>query len=777
MKFNMAKFDWQIKPETNIDASINELKKDGINFSPAFLRLCAIRGISTSKELIEKTDQKPQLYHDPFLLYEMEKSINRIQRAIELFEPILIYGDYDADGITSTLILYETLESIGANVHYYLPNRLTDGYGPNKTRWTELVDELELKLIITVDNGVAGFEAVDAMNELGVDCIITDHHELQSELPNAFSIIHPKHPQGNYPFGELSGAGVALKVVSALLGEVPTEAVELAAIGTVADMVSLTDENRTIVLSGLNLLKDSMRTGLQLLLQSEKVNFDNITSETIGFTIGPRLNAMGRLGDPTPALELLKTVDITEAEALLDLVNDKNKERQTLTKQITAEIEQRISQYESIPNIIIESDENWPAGVLGIAASRLVRKYQRPAIVFQYLKETDQYKGSSRSVSKVNIFEELTKQSELLTHFGGHSQAAGLTVDGDKWDEFTQNIHKAFEQHTKLLNEPEPISIDMELDIKDITLDFINEVNLLGPFGTDNPKPQFMVKDAHIKTMRRIGADKSHLKLALNQSNSASELQVIGFGKADQSIGLDSGGLISVVGELDVNEWNGNRLPQFMLEDLGIDGTQWIDYRSSKIHKDLLNIDKGLYVFSHQRIADYMAKQIKGESILLYENITEEDLSQFKKLIIMEPPIQLSQLKNVLGAQNWSEIYLGSFVQESKYMAGIPSRDEFVALYKWVYKKEQFNYKNEFENLAKLFNLHPVKLKGMFMMFLEAEFVTIKDGRLEFNKELQNNKIDLLNLKTFIQYKDEYESEALLNYQPLDTIKDFFEGN
>lgn len=773
----MAQFDWQIRPEFNRDASKSILDNNETTFSSTFLRLCSIRGITSSEELIEKTNQKPQLYHDPFLLFEMDKTIERIQKAIEEFEPILIYGDYDADGITSTLVMYETLETIGANVHYYLPNRLTDGYGPNKARWSELVNELDIRLIITVDNGVAGFEAVDAMNDIGVDCIITDHHELQSELPNAFSIIHPKHPSGQYPFPELSGAGVALKVVSALLGEVPTEAVELAAIGTVADMVSLTDENRTIVLSGLTLIKDSMRVGLQLLLQNEKVNLDNLTSETIGFIIGPRLNAVGRLGDPTPGLELLKTLDISEAESLLEIVNEKNRERKSITENITIEIENRMAQYDSIPNIIIEADKDWPAGVLGIAASRLVKKYQRPAIVFQYIEEKKQYKGSSRSVSKINIFEELVKQNEYLTHFGGHSQAAGLTIDEENWEDFKQSIHKSFEHYTELLNEPEPIVIDMPLSVNEMTIDFINEVNLLGPFGTDNPKPQFMVKDAHINTIRFIGADKNHVKLALKQTNSQAELQAIGFGKAEQAEGLENGSVVSVVGELDINEWNGNRLPQLMLKDMGVNGSQWLDYRSSKIHKDLLSIDKALYVFSHQPIADYMTKQLNGAPVVLYENVSEVNLAQYNNLIVMEPPIQLQQLKEIVNAQAWSKVYLGSFVQESKYMAGIPTREEFINLYKYVFAKQEFTYKTEFESITKSLNLHPVKLKGMFLMFLEAEFVTIKNGRLEFNKDATNNKIDLPHLKTFIQYESEYKSEALLNYQPLDAIKDYFEGN
>lgn len=776
MKFNMAKYDWQIKQATNSTISEVDLQNNGIDFSPAFLRLCATRNINSYQELIEKTDQKPQLYHDPFLLHDMDKAIDRIQQAIESFEGILIYGDYDADGVTSTLILYETLESIGANVHYYLPNRLTDGYGPNKERWEELVKELDIQLIITVDNGVAGFEAIDAMNEIGVDCIVTDHHELQDNLPNALAIIHPKHPQGNYPFKELSGAGVALKVATALIGEIPMEAIELAAIGTVADMVSLTDENRTIVLSGMNLMKETTRTGLELLLESEKVNLEDITTDTIGFIIGPRLNAVGRLGDATPALELLRTMDPNEAIKLLDLINDKNKERQQLTQQIIQDIEERISHYEDIPDVIVEADENWSAGVLGIAASRLVKKYQRPAILFQYLSDNEQYKGSSRSVSKINIFEELMKQRDYLTHFGGHSQAAGLTVASSDWSAFKESIEQEFLQYRELLEQPEPILIDMALDLQDISIKFIEEINLLGPFGTDNPKPNFIVQDATISSIRAIGADKTHLKLALRQEKQNAELQAIGFGKAQQATGLDNGSLVSVVGELSINEWNGNRLPQLMLEDIGIEGTQWLDYRSSTIHNDLYNVSEALYVFTHPKIASHMAEQLNSPHIALYEKLDEIELNQYKKLIIMEPPVHIDKLKDLINNYSWETIYLGSFIHESKYLAGLPTRDEFVNLYKWLYSKESMDYRNAFKELIQALNINPTKLKGMFRMFLEAEFVTIKNGRLEFNKEVQNSKIDIKNLKAFDQYKQEFESEALLNYQSLDTIKDFLKG-
>lgn len=776
MKYNLSKFNWDIKSTQETDKIAAQLKNDGIEYSPAFLRLCASRGIHTPEQLRQATDQQFQLFHDPFLLKDMDIAVERIQQAIETNEVILIYGDYDADGITSTLILYETLESIGAQVHYYLPNRLTDGYGPNTERWKSLIDEYGVQLFITVDNGIAGFETIREINQLNIDTIVTDHHELQSELPEAYAIIHPKHPLGNYPFAELSGAGVALKLASALLGEIPTEALELAAIGTVADMVDITDENRTIVLSGLNLMKDTLRIGLSLMLEGENISRDAITTDTIGFIIGPRLNAIGRLGDPTPALELFKTFDQVEAESLLSLVNEKNAERQGITKQITSEIDQKLKNYDQIPNIIIESDRLWPAGVLGIAASRLVNDYQRPTILFQYIEDKKQYKGSSRSVGKINIFEELSQQKELLSHFGGHSQAAGLTIAEENWGAFNENIQKQFDKYTQLLNEPELLEIDVPLDINVVDIDFIEEINQLSPFGTGNPKPKFMFKDSNVANIRKIGANGDHLKMLLNHQQGGS-LQTIGFGKAAQAQGIEEGTTISVVGELSINEWNGSRMPQLIIDDLGMSGSQWIDYRSSTIHPDLLILNEALYLFSHEKILNFMQNnQLKGKDAKLYTQVSSEDANQYKQLVVMEPPIELDDLKKLIQKYSWETIYIGSFVHESKYMAGLPSRQDFVKLYKELYKQPSFNYRESFSKLSKALNFHPVKLKAMFMMFLEAEFVTIENGWLELNKETSNTKVDLTELKTFSQYQNEYHSESLLNYQPLNKIKEFFEG-
>ncbi|XJS11524.1 single-stranded-DNA-specific exonuclease C-terminal domain-containing protein [Aerococcaceae bacterium WGS1372] len=240
---------------------------------------------------------------------------------------------------------------------------------------------------------------------------------------------------------------------------------------------------------------------------------------------------------------------------------------------------------------------------------------------------------------------------------------------------------------------------------------------------------------------------------------------------------MDKGANISIVGELSINEWQGKRTPQLIIDDLGIDGSQWIDYRSSTIHPNLFKLEDALYAFSHKKISEFMlANQLNGKEACLYSNIQYNELSKYKQLVIMEPPIDLTDLKVVIKSQAWETIYLGSFVHESKFLAGLPSRQDFVALYKNVYRLAPFNYRKMFPKLSKSLDFHPVKLKAMFMMFLEAEFVTIENGWLDFNKQSMDNKIDLTELKTFNQYQNEYHSEALLNYQPLDKVQEYFEG-
>lgn len=774
---NLTKFDWKLRKQDNLESIIEELRQSGRNFSDDFLRLAALRGIKTTEDLLNRTNPEPQLFHDPYLMYDMDKAIERIQRAVENNERILIYGDYDADGITSTLILYEGLEMVGADVHYYLPNRLTDGYGPNEERWLALKEEWNIDLIITCDNGVTGHQPVERMKAEGIDVIITDHHEIQADLPDAYAVIHPNHPKGEYPFKDLSGAGVALKVTSALLEEIVPEALELAAIGTVADMVSLTDENRTIVLSGLNLMKSSQRIGLRMLLEEEKVQAHSIDTETIGFIIGPRLNAVGRLGDASPGLELLKTFDSNEARELLKQVNQANRQRQELTSTIVTELEERLADLSLLPNIILEAGENWPAGVLGIVASRLVNKYQRPAIIFQYDADLKQYKGSARSVASIDLFQELYPLKNLMLKFGGHSQAAGLTVEEDNWSAFCEALKSRMEAFTEQLALKESLDIDMQLSPDAISLEFIEEVSNLAPFGMDNPKPVFLFDQIAINQIRFIGSEQTHLKFSFAKSNKE-WVQAIGFSKADLARGIQDGEEISFVGELNINQWNGNVSPQVQITDLGQKGIRWLDYRASEIHPDLFTLNNSVYVFAHKSIARQMKSRInETNKVLIFKEFAEQDLSTFENLVLMEPPAKLNQLEDLLTASSWSHIYLGSFIAESKFLAGSPSRQELIQFYQFLKKYKEIDFTKSSQQLTNQLNLPLVKLKLMILMFSEAKFVTMENGGLiKFNEE-QSGKVDLTTLSSYVNYQEALETEKFLNYQPIDKIKKYFERN
>src|SRR5699024_9404441 len=269
-------------------------------------------------------------------MHDMQKAVERLQIAIENGESILVYGDYDADGITSTSVIVETLEMLGANVSYYLPNRFKDGYGPNVDVYRQKIEE-GIELILTVDNGVAGHEAIDYANQQGIDVIVTDHHELPEQLPDAFAIVHPRHPEGNYPFGELAGVGVAFKVAQALLGRVPEELIDVVAIGTVADLVPLVDENRYFVIKGLERMRHHARPAIQALATVAGTELSDIDEQTIGFGFGPRLNALGRLGDAAPGVDFLMMEQQTEAMHMANYLNERNKERQDLVAAITEE--------------------------------------------------------------------------------------------------------------------------------------------------------------------------------------------------------------------------------------------------------------------------------------------------------------------------------------------------------------------------------------------------------------------------------------------------------
>lgn len=749
------------------------LLKAESGYSSAFLRLCVERGLDTIEAIELATNPQPQCYHDPYLMFDMQKAIERLMRAIETNEKILIYGDYDADGITSTLILSEALETLGADYIAYLPDRFTDGYGPNMARYHDFIQNDDINIILTCDNGIAGFEAIEFAQNNGVDVIISDHHEIQEILPKAYAIIHPAHPKGNYPFEALSGAGVALKIAHALLGEIPDDALELAAIGTIADVVSLCDENRTIVMSGLSLMKETERPGLQLLIK-EANHSGTPTTEMVGFSIAPLLNAVGRIENPTPGYDLLKTDDGQEAQKLYDYVKKVNEQRKKICQTVEQSVISEIESLDTVPEMIIAANSEWHAGILGIVAGKIVQKYQRPVILLHHDTEKNSLKGSGRSTQHVNLFEWVSLSKDYLSHFGGHAQAVGLTVPLENFDEFKASILNHAEAFQAALRQPSTLHVDLTLDIEEVTLEFIEECQLLAPYGNGNPEPLFHFRNNRLKDFRRIGTDAQHIKFQLADEQDQYSVDGIGFFKAEWFDTLQKGDFVDMIGTLSINEWNHMKKPQMVLSDLKTEGIQFRDFRASQMNARILQSHHAVYMCRHQKIAQWLKTQVSEKNLVLtYEEMNQAAEYESHQLVLMEPPLNFTQLESILMMKEWDLIDLGVYLQSSKWYAGLPTREECVKVYQWL--RQQANtieLQNAMKYLEKKLNISQVKLKCIFHVFFEAKFVTIEDGCITFQPTI-DSKVDLFKTNAFISYQQAYEVEGFVMYQSLETIKHY----
>ncbi|WP_019792938.1 single-stranded-DNA-specific exonuclease RecJ, partial [Streptococcus sobrinus] len=411
-----SKFDWKQVDQAPSEPFLELAKKEDLDNLAA--GILYERGIDDQAKLHDFLSADLSQLHDPYLLHDMDKAVERIRSAIEAGQQILIYGDYDADGMTSSSIMQEALEMLGAEYQVYLPNRFTDGYGPNLSVYKYFIEQQETSLIVTVDNGVAGHEAIAYAQEQGIDVVVTDHHSLPDNLPDAYAIVHPEHPEGDYPFKYLAGCGVAFKLASALLEGIPNELLDLVAIGTIADMVSLTGENRILVKYGLQMLAQTERIGLQELMQVADIDPSDLNEETVGFKIAPMLNALGRLDDPNPAVELLTGFDDQEAGEIAHMIQEKNEER----KQIVQDIyDQALTMIDPGKPAQVLAKEGWHPGVLGIVAGRILESLSQPVILLNI--EDGRAKGSARSVEAVNIFAALNPHRDIFDAFGGHAGA------------------------------------------------------------------------------------------------------------------------------------------------------------------------------------------------------------------------------------------------------------------------------------------------------------------------------------------------------------------
>ncbi|TWT10396.1 single-stranded-DNA-specific exonuclease RecJ [Streptococcus sp. sy004] len=696
-----AKYDWQLSKHQPSEEFLKIAKQAGL--SPLASQILYQRGVVEPEQLEHFLTLDLAQLHDPYLFYEMEKAVTRIRQAIETGERILVYGDYDADGMTAASIMKETLEMMGADYEIYLPNRFTDGYGPNKSVYQYFIDQQAISLIITVDNGVAGHEAISYAKEVGVDVIVTDHHSLPADLPDAYAIIHPEHPQGAYPFPHLAGCGVAFKLATALLETVPTEFLDLVAIGTVADMMSLTDENRILVKFGLQILKETDRIGLQELMKLSDLEPANLTEDSIGFTLAPQLNALGRLDDPNPAIELLTGFDDEEVKDLAQLVFSKNDERKALVQSIFEEAKAMVDPTKPAQ---VLAKENWQPGVLGIVAGKLLDELQQPVVVLSI--SDNQAKGSARSPEVVDVFEALSGQKDLFIAFGGHSGAAGMTLDVDKLEQLSTCLCDYIKERQIDLSQKISLTIDSDIALADLSLDTIKNLEKLMPFGICHQKPVFRLSNIQVIQARQMGQGGSHLKLKIAQADKELEVVAFGYGHLVQEF-LQASHLELAV-HLSINFWNGNRMLQLMLVDARVDGVQLIDIRSKNLPlpNQVPSLESGL----------------KSDVV-----------------VVAQIPEDVNQLKTLLQEGQFKVIYFKNEIKNQYYLTGYGTRDQFAKLYKVIYQFPEFDVRNKLGELSHYLKIPQILLVKMIQIFEELGFVTITNGLMTVNKSASKREI------------------------------------
>ncbi len=616
----VKKKEWHVKCACNEQAAAVREIAEKLKIKHLTAKLLYNRGY-TSAEAAESFIKNGNIsFHDPFLLADMDKAVDRILGALEKNEKIVIYGDYDVDGVTSVSILYLYLKAKGGDVSFYIPSRTGEGYGINPSA-IESLAEKDAKLLITVDTGITAVAETEYAKSLGLDVLITDHHECQSELPSACAIVNPRRQDCQYPFKELAGVGVVFKLLCSLectycrknniekdwLKEICDTYGDIVAIGTVADVMPLVDENRLIVSRGLKLIEVNKRPGIEALLEmsgaitspkfGEQKKRRRITSTLISYVIAPRINAAGRISDATRAVDLFLCDSYAEAKIIASELCDTNRMRQAEENKIIEQAYEKIKKEHDFENdkVIVLAEDNWHNGAIGIVASRITEKYNLPSILISF--DGNVSKGSGRSIKGLNLVDALGYCSDLLIKYGGHELAAGLSIEREKLGEFKKKINEYARMHLKPENMVTQIDIDAEVEENDITLANAEELFMLEPFGISNPVPVFVLKDAMISDVMAIGSNR-HTKYTLKKGNKT--VSALYFGKNPADLNLFAGDYADVVFNLDVNEYMGNKTVQFTLRDV-IPGGETKRIREEK-RRAYNEIKEGRMITSSEKI-------------------------------------------------------------------------------------------------------------------------------------------------------------------------------
>ena len=570
---------------TEADAAAEAALAESLKLPRLVARLLAARGWTSPEEARLFLEAGEDAFHDPWTMKDMGEAVERIRKALRDGERMLVYGDYDADGVCASALMIRLLRRLDATFDVRIPNRLREGYGLNR----EAVDraaEDGFRLIVTVDNGISAVEEIAYARERGIDVVVTDHHEPPAVLPEAVALVNPKRADCPYPFKGLSGAGVAYKLAHALLGRHETAFADLAAIGTVADLMPLMDENRALVRIGLERLRESASPGLRALAEACGFDPGSLSSGRIAFGLAPRLNAGGRLESADGAVRLLVTEREEEAAQLARELDRLNRERQLLVERTVAEAEERIAREAARrggepPGFLVVADATWNPGVVGLVAAKLAEKYMRPALVLAEDAETGLCRGSARSVGEFDMYAALADCADLLDHFGGHRAAAGLAVRRERLGKLAARLEALAEERLAPEDRIPRKKADVRCTADELTLEAAQQLAKLEPFGQGNPAPVLVLRDAAVRSARAVGADGKHLKLTLEQGGCT--LEAIGFDMGDLLPWLAPGVSVDLLGTAAVSEWQGTRQVQLQLKDIRYAGMQVLDRRRERL--------------------------------------------------------------------------------------------------------------------------------------------------------------------------------------------------
>jgi single-stranded-DNA-specific exonuclease len=715
-------------------------------------RLLASRGWSDPEAASALLDGKLEDLHDPYLMDGMRAAVDRIRRAIRTGEKIRIYGDYDADGVCSTSLMIRLFQSLGADFDYYIPHRANEGYGLNRFA-IDKARAAGIRLIVTVDNGISAVEEIEYARRLGIDVVVTDHHEPPDVLPDALVLINPKKPGCPYPFKSLAGVGVAFKLAHALLERIPDELLDLAAIGTIADVMPLLGENRLIVRYGLERIRSEASAGIRALLKVAAIDIATLNSGQIAFGLAPRINASGRLADASLAVSLLTANDPAEAAALAERLDRLNQERQRIVDEMTKEASAMAEAPERRHrDCLVLAKEGWNVGVIGIVASKILENECKPAVILSIDPETGFCKGSARSIPGFDIHAALTRCDDLLDHYGGHQAAAGMTMHRDNLAELEERLDRLAKERLAPDDFQPVLHADLACRLDQITVDAIERLDRLAPFGAENPPPRMLIHGVQASAVRRIGKDQRHLKITLRPSAGGLDRSVdaVAFGWGGVADLISPSARVELMGELSVNEWNGMRSPQIIVHDLRIPHVQVFDCRGAggilKAARLFAQLQEELRLpASEIALLTAPSKQTDGIldhpdglshcSIWTYDETAgtaavneaahDASFAEVRDLFILALPERLDSLQSALSKAKRLERIYAIYHADPAEFRRLPDRERFKAVYGWLMRTRRWpaGQANFAEAIAAHSGLSPETVKLILTVFEEVGLI------------------------------------------------------